>query len=227
MNHISIYRFVSNQFYTYVRNPKDSAYESLAVQLGTSSSLWPNIVSENLSTGNNSRWIWETDPISDIGAKKGLIRYFGRAATVEKAIPMAAGEADTMSITIPFMVIATADNAFRGRLLLQAGASKPFIFDIPGGNLALKTGLAEVSPPYNWQNVRVFSNEITVALAETPQDLSFILEIEGINYISQGNTPETNPAGIVFLLEIYNLPENLEIENEIPFPLFNINNNND
>lgn len=210
---MAIYRFVSDQFQTYVRKPEDLVFSDLAVQQGVQFQFWPRIISENLPEGNDPRWIWETDPVSAEGAVSGLVRFFGRSATIKVGVR-------EREIVIPFSLVIAADNAFAAMLQVSDAISGIVYetFTILNGNLSVNTGLSEVTPPYNWQNIKTFTGEVAIPASTT--DIRFDLEIQGINYVNIGGTPFSNSAGIQFLLELMNLLDDADVTNNIPIVLF-------
>lgn len=213
---MAIYRFASDATNTYVRiPPAPFVAGDLAVELSSTFPFWPRILSENLGPGSQPRYIWATNPVSDTGAVNGEVQFFGRSAAFTNLVLGA-------TLNLPFNVSFFADNAFRARLrisvVLGGVLTTVTEVDIPDGNLTLDTGLVEVAPPYRWQNITTFSGEALLPIGTTA--LRFDLEIEAVNYAQAGGTPETNPAGIQFLLELSNLPEGLTVVNTVPLSLF-------
>lgn len=214
---MAIYRFASNNSTTYVREPGDVAYTDLAVELTQLFPFWPEIVVPLLGAPE-PEWVWETNPVTPIGALIGQVRYFGRAATFT-GIPAVA-----TTFNLPVFVSILADNAFRARLRVQSSTlgvvTTTDLYDIPDGVLNPGQGFVEVSPPYRWQVVTEFSVEVPVVLGIT--EIRVDLEIEAVNYAQQDGNPTTNPAGVQFLLQVANVPTVVEPEvtDVVPEPLF-------
>ena len=214
---MAIFRFASNNTTTYVREPGAPVYTNLAVELTQKFPFWPEIVVPLLGAPE-PEWVWQTNPVTPVGASIGQVRYFGRAATFT-GIP-----ADALTFNLPIFVSILADNAFRARLRVQSfilgvlmGTT---LIDIPDGVLDPAQGFVEVEPPYRWQVVTNFSTEVPVVLGVTEIRVDF--EVEAVNYAQADGTPTTNPAGVQFLLEVSNIPTIVApvVTDVIPEPLF-------
>jgi len=214
---MAIFRFASNNVATYVREPGDVAYTDLAVELTQLFPCWPEIVVPLLGAPE-PEWIWETNPVTPVGASIGQVRYFGRAVTFT-GIPAVA-----TAFNLPIFVSILADNAFRGRLRVQNSilgvVTTTVLFDIPDGVLNPGQGFVGVSPPYRWQVVTNFSVEALVAVGIT--EIRVDLEIEAVNYAQENGNPTSNPAGVQFLLEVSNVPTITQpvVTDVVPVPLF-------
>lgn len=213
---MAIYRFVSDEFNTYVRIPPAAfGAGKLAEDIGKAFSFWPQIVSENLGPGSQPQYIWATDPISQLGALNGEQQNFGRAATLT-------GLTLSADRNLPFNIMVFADNAYIGKLKISAMISNALttitLIDIPDEGFSLNTSFKEEEAPYKWHNITAFSGEVIIPTKAT--GVRFDLEIEALNYAQVNGTPASNPAGVQFLLELYNLPENLTVNNVIPKSLY-------
>ena len=214
---MAIYRFASNNVSTFVREPGDVAYTDLAVELTQHFPFWPEIVVPLLGAPE-PEWVWETNPVTPVGALIGQVRYFGRAVTFT-GIPAVA-----LTFNLPIFVSILADNAFRARLRVQSSilgiVTTTDLYDIPDGVLNPGQGFVEVSPPYRWQVVTEFSVEAPVVLGIT--EIRVDLEIEAVNYAQENGNPTTNPAGVQFLLQVVNVPDIVQpvVTDVVPVPLF-------
>ena len=214
---MAIYRFESNNTATYVREPGDAVYTNLAVELTQKFSFWPEIVIPLLGAPE-PKWVWQTNPVTPVGASIGQVRYFGRAATFT-GIP-----AVGFPFNLPVLVSILADNAFRARLRVQTFIlgvlTNTTLIDIPDGVLDPAQGFIEVEPPYRWQVVTNLFVEALIPVGIT--EMRVDLEIEAVNYAQTDGTPNTNPAGVQFLLQASDiLPVFTPVVTEVvPEPLF-------
>ncbi len=215
---MAIYRFVSNSIGTYVREAGDLSFSDLALKLTNMPATWPEITVVPPQAALKPEWIWQTNPVTTIGASIGQVRYFGRGISLSGIQPQA------IAYNVPIFLSILADDAFRAKLrvesYMQSELKNTNIYDISNGNANTGGGLSGGGPPYKWQCASKYSVESPIIAGTT--EIRLNLEIEVVNYPQENGTPQSNPAGLQYLLEVANIPTAAvpAVTDKVPVPLF-------
>ncbi len=199
---MAIYRFISNSVGTYVREAGDLSFSELAVKLTNTPEVWPEIKVLMPLAALKPEWIWQTNPITTVGASVGQIRYFGRGISFLGLQP----QATAYNASISLLVL--VDDAFSGKLRVEGyildQLTSTNSYDITEGDVSIRGGINSLGPPYKWQFASKYTIESPIIAGTT--EIRVYLEIEAINYPQEKGTPQSNPAGLQYLLEVANIP---------------------
>lgn len=202
---VSIFRFISDNL-TYVRENRalaiDAALDSLVGPAPPSNSViltsvpdfYPHLrefTNAPVFSGDDPSFIWDSQS-QNSGDLKGF--------AVGRVLPNMQGA----NMVIFLQVF--ADNAHNARLSLYDSAKNLVtdltpVGDLRDGDMNPITGaIGDTQPPYQWQNVRYYSNLYTFSDL-TPLNYALILSFEVSNYVDLNNAP-TNPAALAFIMNV-------------------------
>ncbi|EPY07147.1 hypothetical protein PAALTS15_10144 [Paenibacillus alvei TS-15] len=112
------------------------------------------------------------------------------------------------------ILVAFADNAMDAKIELFELVNNQYVKVAPqpvgldelvliaGNPNVPTTGLTEIEP-YNWQSIRIYSTRFTVAAQDVDRIVKIVASFEVTNYLV-ANPPKPNPAGLQFILDVYN-----------------------
>ena len=168
---------------------------NVAVPVGVQFAFWPQIDDQSLvSAGDlgDPQYLWYLSAVNPALVGTGETVFFAREVNI--AIPaLAASIITTISVKI------ATDNAFQARMTLTpAVVGAPVIFNFTDGITA--QNFNESGPPFNWQKIYNFTQELTLLAGATGFNLEF--EVKTVNYAQAGGTQFTNTAGLLYDIEI-------------------------
>ena len=189
-------KLVSGANNTFYRFPPTTTYDEndVAVIVTNSSKFWPKII--NADNGWQPDYIWyspSTDPTKVITGEQVI---FGREVRISLTNPLPANHQMTL------LVSAAADNAFYGRITVETSKSAQS-WNIPDGSTNPNTGLTEIGFPHNWQNI--YENAQIFSIDPSVKEFTVQFEALVTNYAQTNGTPQTNPAGVIYLVRILNI----------------------
>lgn len=162
------------------------------------SPLWPSL---NRYTNDNTFNSSEPQPdyIWDSTISNGQTRGFAKAYLVAPTNTPA---------EIIVNLSAFSDNAhevfievYRDNPFTLVKTLNPFLVPLEDGNMDPISGTTtDISPPYNWQSIRYFSNVTPLLPPVAPNNYILVVSFRVINYIPLG---EPNPAGLAFVFDVY------------------------
>lgn len=190
-------RFVSEANTTFFRDNSTTTYDTddKAVLVASPNNLWPKIINDS---DPQPQYIWYQSSVNPTKAATGEIMYFGRELNVDVQGNLPANYPLALHVAI------VADNAFKARVTF--GFDSSFMsFDLSDGNIDPVTGLVEVGFPYNWQ--KIYELEEVVVLGPSVGAFNIQFEAKVVNYEQTNGTPESNPAGFMYVVRVMNIPK--------------------
>lgn len=168
---------------------------NVAVPVGVQFPFWPQISDQtSVSAGDigDPQYLWYLNAVNPALVATGETVFFAREALF--TIPaLLATITNTISVKI------ATDNAFQARMTLTPTiVGLPVIFNFTDGITA--QNFVEPGPPFNWQRVYNFTVELPLLATSVGFDLQF--EVKTVNYAQPGGTQFTNPAGLLYDIEI-------------------------
>ena len=194
---MSIVRLTSlpgNTFFRLSVPPYNAA--DAAVPVGIQGPFWPRIIDNPVGDNGgafgdvgDARYLWYRNDVDPAKVATGETVFFARQVNLQFAL------SENSLITINVRI--ATDNAFQARLrVLLDGVV--VLFDFFDGSISQNT--IDSTSPFNWQKVYNFTRELF--LLQTIGVLALQFEVKAVNYAQAGGSPLTNPAGVIYSIEI-------------------------
>jgi hypothetical protein len=166
----------------------------VAVPVGVQSPFWPQITDQSLIAAGDTgdpQYLWYRSDVDPSFVGTGQTVFFARQVGI--SFPILVGPIiSTINVSI------ATDNAFQARMFITPLLGTPTTFNFSDGNTA--QNFNDPGPPFNWQQIYNFTVELPLLTGLTGFSLEF--EIKAVNYAQPGGSQLTNPAGVIYSVEV-------------------------
>lgn len=172
---------------------------NVAVPVTIQYPFWPKIIDQPvIAIGDvgDAKYLWYRSDVDPALVATGQTVFFGREVNVAS---FTSAPFNTIIVKI------ATDNAFQARLRIFSDVLDLAVYDFFDGSTSQNTN--EPAPPFNWQKVYTFTRQMIIGADTNVLNIEF--EVKTVNYAQSGGSQLTNPAGLMYSIEISNLQANI------------------